>query len=270
MGYKVLLTGSLQSAIDDFFIQMDDSVTCITTSIRSSDILRHIHIFQPDIFVLCLRNETPEIMKAMYEIKKECTKYDVVFAALGDKDVCNEFARIAINVADLYLVKPITNSMILANIQEYFEERDEERKRIAWEKKAAALKSKMEEKAARKHILIVDDDANMLRTLKAQLEDRYNVATAINGSLALRFLLKKKTDLILLDYEMPGQDGAQILGALRGNEETREIPVVFLTGVSDTDKIKKVLAMKPQGYLLKPVEHEKLMAMIGKILEGNE
>ena len=91
------------------------------------------------------------------------------------------------------------------------------------------------------------------------------MATAINGSVALRFLTKKTTDLILLDYEMPGQSGDSVLSILRGSATTRDIPVIFLTGVSDTSKIAKVLALRPQGYLLKPVDRAKLSVEIKKV-----
>lgn len=114
----------------------------------------------------------------------------------------------------------------------------------------------------RKHILVVDDDPIMLKTVKEQLHDDYDVATAISGKIAMKFLERKRTDLILLDYEMPVENGPAVLGRIRENDATRDIPVVFLTGVSDRDKIKEAIALKPQGYLLKPIDHDKLMETI--------
>lgn len=92
----------------------------------------------------------------------------------------------------------------------------------------------------RRHILVVDDDVRVLRLLKVHLQD-YDVATAINGKLALKFLENKTTDLILLDYEMPGENGPEVLKKLRANEKTKDIPVIFLTGVADSEKIQEVL-----------------------------
>ncbi len=77
------------------------------------------------------------------------------------------------------------------------------------------------------------------------LKDSYNVATAINGSLALKFLENKKTNLILLDYEMPVENGEQVLEKIRSNTATADLPVVFLTGVNDHDMVQKVLYLKP-------------------------
>ena len=117
----------------------------------------------------------------------------------------------------------------------------------------------------RRHILVVDDDVRVLRLLKVHLQD-YDVATAINGKLALKFLENKTTDLIILDYEMPGENGPEVLKKLRANEKTKDIPVIFLTGVADSEKIQEVLLMKPEGYLLKPINKVKLLETIKKFL----
>ena len=118
----------------------------------------------------------------------------------------------------------------------------------------------------RAHILVVDDDPLMLKMLKEQLRDDYDVATAVSGKIAMKFLERKTTDLILLDYEMPGENGPEVLERLRANAATRDVPVIFLTGVSDREKIQEALALKPQSYLLKPVDHEKLMSAITKFV----
>ena len=122
------------------------------------------------------------------------------------------------------------------------------------------------EEIRKKHILIVDDDSRVLRLLQSYLSGRYELATAINGKVALKFLEKKETDLVLLDYEMPTENGAAVLEKIRANEKTKDLPVVFLTGVTEKNKIREVLALKPQGYLLKPVDMEKLSSTIKGIL----
>lgn len=126
------------------------------------------------------------------------------------------------------------------------------------------LKSKDGE-IRRKHILVVDDDVRILKMLKVHLQD-YDVATAISGKLALKFLETKTTDLILLDYEMPGEKGPEVLKKLRDNDKTKDIPVIFLTGVAEKDKIEEVLLMQPQGYLLKPINRTKLLETIKKFV----
>ena len=120
----------------------------------------------------------------------------------------------------------------------------------------------------RKKILVVDDDPIMLRNVKAILDRDYEVMLAVSGTKALASIAKKRPDLIFLDYEMPVCNGKQTLEMIRADEDIKDIPVVFLTGVSDATHIKAVLALKPSGYMLKPVNKEDLLkkaeAVIGK------
>lgn len=263
MKYNVLLTGSLTSAIDDFFNNNDSCMKCITTSQRYDDMVRHIKGFKPDLFIVCLAGESKAFLSTMQNIKIECVKNNTKLVIMGEQSDCDEFSKVTTDVADLVLVRPITITAINHAIDDMMEaaRKAEEEARKA---KEAELKASMPEE--KKHILVIDDDASMLRTIKGQLEDSYNVATALGGNIAMRFLQKKTTDLILLDYEMPNISGPAVLEELRKDKRTKDIPVVFLTGVSDVERIKKVLSMKPQGYLLKPVDRDKLLDIIVKVI----
>ena len=116
------------------------------------------------------------------------------------------------------------------------------------------------------NVLVVDDDTGMLKMMKEIIGQDYDVATAISGKVALKFLETRKTDIILLDYEMPTQTGAEVYERILENPATKNIPVVFLTGVSDRDRIGEVLAMKPRGYLLKPIDTDRLKKTIAEII----
>ena len=123
---------------------------------------------------------------------------------------------------------------------------------------------------SRKLILIVDDNAMNLRTEKAMIPEKYRVNLANSGAKAMVSIGKDRPDLILLDYEMPGCDGKQTLEMIRADEEYKDIPVIFLTGVNQREQIQAVLELKPAGYLLKPPTLPKLMAAIEKALgSGN-
>lgn len=128
----------------------------------------------------------------------------------------------------------------------------------------AAEEPQKEEK--RKHVTVVDDDPRMLKVIKEYLHDEYDVAVAVSGKIALRFLECKKTDIILLDYVMPGEDGPIIFSKIREIPDYKDTPIVFLTGMSEKDKIQKVMSLHPQGYLLKPVEKERLISTIKGII----
>ena len=115
-------------------------------------------------------------------------------------------------------------------------------------------------------ILIVDDNAMTLRSMKGILEDEYNIILANSGEKAFKQISRCTPHLILLDYAMPGMNGPDIMRHLKDNPMTASIPVVFLTGVNDKDQIKSALALEPYGYLLKPVSKAKLTSTISEVL----
>lgn len=103
----------------------------------------------------------------------------------------------------------------------------------------------------KKHILVVDDDPVMLRTIKGWLEGTYQVTMVNSGMNAITYLAKNKPDLILLDYEMPVITGAKVLEMIRSEVATASLPVIFLTSKGDKASVMEVLKLKPEGYLLK-------------------
>ena len=125
-----------------------------------------------------------------------------------------------------------------------------------------------ETETVKKNILIVDDDKNMLKLLRLFLADDYQVTIVDSGKMALEYVVKHTPDLILLDYMMPLFDGPHVLEILRKREETKKVPVLFLTSVTDKDKIVQCLQYKPQGYLVKPVSREELLERVAEVLEG--
>ncbi len=117
-----------------------------------------------------------------------------------------------------------------------------------------------------KKILVVDDDPNMLRIIQRILSKRYTVSVATSGPQAIMAVSKSMPDLILLDYDMPLVDGRMTLQMLRSEEGTRDIPVVFLTGMSDPAHVEDAIALQPQGYLLKPPTESKIFGKLAAIL----
>ena len=117
-------------------------------------------------------------------------------------------------------------------------------------------------------ILLVDDDAVMIRTLREGLSTSYKVLPANSGANALKILSRAKPDLILLDYEMPEMNGPQVLEALRANDETAKVPVMFLTAKSDSESIAKIDALKTQGHMMKTSPLREIKSMIQKFFDG--
>lgn len=117
-----------------------------------------------------------------------------------------------------------------------------------------------------KKVLIIDDSALVLRNLKALLSEKYEVMIATNGEMGLQKASEKKPDIILLDYEMPGMNGKETYERLASKPVTSNIPVIFLTSVSDGKKVLEILEMHPAGYVLKPPSGDKLIEKIEEVL----
>ncbi len=122
----------------------------------------------------------------------------------------------------------------------------------------------------KKTLLIVDDDPGYLGLVREWLKDKYNITGAASGMQAIKWLGKNKADLILLDYEMPVTSGPQMFEMLKSDEETKDIPIIFLTGKSDRESVLAVLALKPEGYFLKNIKKAELIERLDEffVLKG--
>lgn len=283
--YKILLTGKNKAVIDDIFLHTDTDIVCLSTSTRFDDVRGHLDYFEPDAFVYCLKAEESEDINCMKTLKPRMHQFNVPIVIIGDQADCNDFQKQAYNTADLVLTRPITltsiQEKIIGVIEEWrhnkllqdakdMEKQENEASAAVQEKPGTTENIRKEQgqsgEDGRGHILVVDDDPRMLKVIRANLRDEYDVASAISGKLALKFLEKHKTDLILLDYEMPGMKGPEVFRMLRQKPELNDIPVVFLTGVGELTKVQEVLEMKPQGYLLKPVDRSKLRSCVKDLI----
>jgi two-component system KDP operon response regulator KdpE len=132
----------------------------------------------------------------------------------------------------------------------------------------------------RKKILIVDDSAIILRALSMKLKSSgYDVLTAADGSEAVAAARQQKPDLILLDLSFPPDvghgggvpwDGFLIMDWMRRFEEAKNIPVIVITGGDPAKYKARALASGAVSYFQKPVDNDKLLAMIRQTLEEGD
>lgn len=101
-------------------------------------------------------------------------------------------------------------------------------------------------------ILIVDDEASNLHILNQILKPHYTIYAARTGSMALALAASKKPDLILLDVILPDINGYDVLTQLKGSDATRDIPVIFISGLSGIEHEEKGLGLGAVGYITKP------------------
>ena len=123
---------------------------------------------------------------------------------------------------------------------------------------------------AHKRVLIVDDDPTYAKVVRGWIGDKYQTNIVLNGTQAITFLMKNKVDLILLDYEMPVVDGPKVLEMLRSEDEVKDIPVVFLTGIGTKESVQRVMSLGPAGYILKTTTREELLGKINAVIASHK
>ncbi len=125
-------------------------------------------------------------------------------------------------------------------------------------------------KAHQKHsgyVLIVDDIADNLNLLSDMLAQRgYNVKIALSGPEALASIKQEQPDLILLDIQMPDMDGYEVCRRLKANQETSDIPVIFLSALSETDDIIRGFEVGGVDYVSKPFQSREVVARVNSQL----
>lgn len=120
----------------------------------------------------------------------------------------------------------------------------------------------------RKRVLIVDDSAQAREHARGCLEDAFECLVAKNGTEGLTRAINEKPDGVLSDLEMPLLDGIGLRRALRANEETRSIPVILMTSVTDVKRVNECRAFGCAGFVLKPLEKDYVHSKIATLLRG--
>lgn len=272
MKHKILICGGNSALIRDFFVSAID-FSCMSTSSYWADLCAHCELFKPDAFVCVVEYVDIPLITQIKRLKATEEYGSIPIILVTDEDSYEHY--VAENekeqFADLLLSRPITIGTISERILKLFRAIEEEKEKIVKEREEAAKRAVEElqrlSRGSRKHILIVDDDKNILKLLKSALEDRYDVTAIANGKMALKFLETKTPDLIFLDYQMPVMNGPEVFRSIKKSSSFADIPIVFLTGIAEREKITEVISLKPQGYLLKPINMERVNEKIKALLE---
>ena len=250
MKYKILINGGENIAVvKDFFQFNYKNFSCVSTSDAWFDVLSHFEFFKPDAYVVFLDSAYSDLATQIVDVKRNEVYNGAPIIVVGKGDECWELKRLHPELVDLYIRRPITSDNIALSITAFLEKGNVQ----------------VRDSSDKKRILVVDDDRTILKMIKAALEDQYEVTAMLNGSLVEKFLSTNEVDLIILDYEMPFMTGADIFRKLKEDKKNSKIPVCFLTGVSEREKVQEIMALRPRGYLLKPLNIDMLMATISNL-----
>ncbi len=119
-------------------------------------------------------------------------------------------------------------------------------------------------------VLVVDDDKVVLNMIQEALEGKFIVSAVNDGEKAFGALERIHPDVILLDLKMPGLDGYDIIQRLKVNQAYKDIPVIFLTAVTDEYTETKCFEAGAEDYICKPFTVNTLIARIERVLNIRE
>ncbi len=120
----------------------------------------------------------------------------------------------------------------------------------------------------KKKILIVDDERDIVKALVIRLQSRgYEVVVAYDGAQGVFMAHKENPDLILLDIRMPAGDGFSVAEKLKQSEDTRTIPIIFLTGSPEKNAEGRAMELGARFYIKKPYDPEELLDAMERALE---
>jgi len=120
----------------------------------------------------------------------------------------------------------------------------------------------MNQISARETVLIVDDDKINIDILAAALKGIYALGVATSGARVLQYVERALPDLILLDIVMPEMDGYEVCKSLKRNYRTKDIPIIFITGMTDTEDKAKGFELGAVDYITKPFDIVEVKARI--------
>lgn len=120
-----------------------------------------------------------------------------------------------------------------------------------------------------KKLLIIEDDLVLQKALSQYLEsENFEVKCAGDGETGIKMATKEKPDLILLDIVLPKKDGYEVLAEVRGNKDTKNIPIILLTNLGSISDVEKALGLGATTYLVKAdYKLEEITQKIKEILE---
>ncbi len=254
---RVFLIGKLNESLEelnDYLSAYLNVQVCVDNVDLVSGMLK---LNKPDIVVLNMNGLEAEKLTLLVELKNSCTDIPVICL---DTEMEPECFKDFLATTDFQILKqPIDKDELLEMIYETLH--------IDCDVDGMVIKKAL---GQRKCILLIDDSAIQLRALNEFLKDKYDVMMATSGIKALPLIGQRLPDLIFLDYDMPVWDGKMTLQMIREIEEAKDIPVLFLTGLNDTEHIRSVLDLHPAGYLLKPASKKVIYEALDKHLYKDE
>ena len=211
-----------------------------------------ISVLEADLLIVSLVGPKVDYRDFFGRLKENCPELSVI--TIGTKSESETYEEFYERGQFHRILRPVTGRRILEVCRAVITGTD------------YLVKNNVQDNREPLHILVVDDNAMVLRNIKSILEQNYSVAVAPSGIHAFISIGKKVPDLMLVDYEMPEMNGKELFEKLQAEEEYANIPVIFLTSMDNREIVMELLALKPAGYILKPADSQMLLERIEDII----
>ena len=264
MKKKILLVGKISEILGSIHETLDAEFDVQLCAPQLNTMEGMVKVLRPALMVVC----TIGVYNLDYEfiswIEQNYKNMPVIFIA--KKEDIDEISKRCYTDRYTYLSTPINLETIFKTCKKCV---DRVANIIEPDIPSEKSLNKIVEEQKKKQILTIDDSPIVLRYVKNILGNQYEIILATSGEMGIKKAKEVRPNLILLDYEMPAMDGHEVFLNLKVDEQTEKIPVMFLTSVSDTKKVKEVLDLHPAGYILKPLDADQLIKKVHKVL-GDE
>ncbi|MCR4780290.1 MAG: response regulator [Ruminiclostridium sp.] len=250
---RVVMTGKKETFAAKILMKKlnDAGIECIFVPLGVNSL--HAKLEYTVLFVLLIEDgDEPEddVLQFLSDKTVDHEKHMMVIGSANELEYVSQ--RVRADRIYRTFVRPVDNNVFVSTVRELFD--------------------KVSSGEFRKSLLVVDDDPAFLALVRDWLRDSYNVTGVSSGMQAIKWLGRNKADLVLLDYEMPVTTGPQVFEMLRSDEDTKDIPIIFLTGKSDRESVLAVLSLKPDGYFLKDIRKKELCDRLAEffVLRGGK
>ncbi len=247
--------------IPEILVIDDDAMTLETMRSYLEDIARvhtvnggrqaleYLHQHRVDIILLDVEMPLMDGYATLEQLRKleECINVPVILCT-GRQDR-NTIFNFTVMGVDGYMLKPVNKDLLVCKVKEICEVK--------------------EHSANKSTVLMIDDDMTYLKQLNYMLQDRYNVVMINSAKLALNYLSKHKPDIILLDYQMPLYNGANLMNMIQKSNKI-PIPVILLSGALNRKALEECYPYNPAAYLVKPVTKDVLIDNIETVLHEGD
>lgn len=267
MAFKILMTGRNRKIIaEDISKHIEDEIGCETLGCQplKSELMHVVFTERPRVIIILLNGESPSEVKIYDMLRDYMRVHNVTVIVIANEEDKKTFMFHTGLEKMLFLPRKFSLTALCEKLAELKEENDTEESASMFDE----FEKPPQREFPRKHILAVDDDLIQLSLEKDMLSDFFEVTTLNNGKYVMRALEKLKVDLILLDYLMPHISGYEVLQTVKSDPRFYDIPVIFVTSVSERDIVYKTIHdFKPQGYVLKPISKPEMIAKIVEVLD---